>query len=52
MTVQEEGQLPGQGKLLTDTAEAAALLGAAAQQGLLPDQARTSWRENELYSHA
>ncbi|BDA50839.1 DnaJ homolog subfamily C member 11 [Coccomyxa sp. Obi] len=45
----EEGQLPARGKLVTDEAEAAALLAAAAAQDLLPDQAGATWRDNALY---
>lgn len=50
--LQEEGQLPARGKLVTDEAEAAALLAAAAAQELLPDQAGATWRENALYGEA
>lgn len=48
--VQEEGQLPARGKLAKEGAEAAAVLAAAAAQGLMPDQAGASWRDNELYA--
>lgn len=47
--MQEEGQLPARGKLVTEAAEAAAVLTAASAQGLLPDQASTLWRDNELF---
>jgi hypothetical protein len=49
MLAQEAGQLPQKGKLVTDEAEAAAMLAAAARQEIQISDGPASWHENVLY---